>query len=452
MGGSSSFVIFFYWHWVYPTWHSLVLVIGDLLMIAVWYYGYLLARKEKITASVTCFGVGVCVQGVAGLLLLDGFEIAAFCPMLAGTVYAGLLDKRPLYICIGLSVVAPPVAELVKWYGLYELVKVPPEYLFVPTAGMISLVGGFILFFILRSQSLSQRMFRSLADANRDQRQIISTIQDSLPGIGRALQRVEKTSTKIAAQSGQLATVTSQINGTMTLVAEKAMETANTARETSSVAENTYQISMKNFGQFSAVEVGFEKGTKIISEAAFEVTQLASQVERIEEILSINRQIGEQITLLAVNATIEADEAGVYGKVFGEVAREFKAMIQDTENNLTHSRTLLHAIRDQARENALALVEGAKKLKQYFEELKDLEGIVEENLARFHFTAEQLAEIDDAAKIQQRGVQEVGAAISEINRATVHLNQLSSLLEKNVAQIGMSGKQLRETLDAMGNL
>jgi len=448
-GGAGSLAIFYYWHYIYPTWHSRVLVVGDLLMIGVWYYGYRLAQKDKIIASVLCFGVGVSLQSFVGLLLLDGFEMAAFLPMLAGTVYVGLLDKRPLYVCIGISIFAPAVAAIVRWYGLIHPVQVPSEYLIVPTAGMALLVGGFILFFVFRSHALSGKMFDSLADANRDQQKIIGTVQQILPEIGRALERIEQTSAKVSYQAGQLATVTSQINATMNDVNEKALETTKTAQKTNTVAESTYEMSQRNFKQFRDVEVGFEKGMKSISDAALEVTNLAAQMEHIEEILSFNRQIGEQITLLAVNATIEADEAGSYGKVFGEVAREFKGMIRDTEENLTQSRALLHTIRDQARESAQTLVEGSSKLEQNFEELKLTGGIVEENLYRFQLTAERLAEIDEAARRQQHNVQEVSAGMAEINRASEDLNLSAAILERNVARIGASGKELGEVLEGI---
>ena len=439
--------LYLYWHLVHPSWHSTVLVAGSVLMVGCWYHGYRLAEKEKITRSVFFIVLPASIQPALTLLLLDGFEVACVWAMFAGAMYAGLLDHRPTYICLAIAVLAPVTGELVKYYKIIPMVSVPVEYRFVPIAGMTLLVGVFIVYFMIRSQSISGGMHRSLGIAGEEQRAVINTIQNILPEIENALRGIEQTSSTVGLQLSQLAIVTAHINSSMTSVNHEAALTAETASKTSSVAGNTHEIARRNSEHLRSVEVGFERGMKMISDAAQEVKSLASQMERIEEILDFNRQIGEQITLLAINATIEADGAGAYDKVFGDVAQEFKNMIQDTEQNLARSRALLHTVRDQARENALSISAGSAKLRRYYEELREIGNVVEENAERFYLTAAQLSEINESARKQQHHVRDVTGAIAEIDRATLDLSQSVAVLENNVTRIGKSGERLSEILE-----
>ena len=136
LGGPATFAIFIYWHWVNPCWQSTVLVGGDLLMISVWWSGLHLAQKGNIGASVFCFSLAAAFQGVAVAFLLDGYELSALWAIFSGMIYAGLFDRRPLYVCLGLAVFTPPAVELIKWLDLYPMVKVPSNYLLFPTIAL----------------------------------------------------------------------------------------------------------------------------------------------------------------------------------------------------------------------------------------------------------------------------------------------------------------------------
>lgn len=447
IAGPTVAFLFLYWHIVFPSWQSSVLLGVAAGLVFSWYCGYKLAKQDKITASVYCYALAASIAGAMVILLLDGFTVAGLGAMFAGTMYAGLFERRPLYICAGINIGVPIFAELVKLYDIYPMLPVPPEYKLIPTAGMVMLTGLFVAYFILRSRDISGRMVRSLGVANKEQQEIITTIGNILPEINDAVLEIKLISTGVAFEANQLATATSEIARTMGNVKEIAVGTASIATESCRVAERTYKQSIENSEHLRSVETGFRKVMNMISEAAKEVTSLAFHMERIEEIFGFNRQIGEHITLLAINATIEADSAGAYDKVFGEIANEFKDLIRDTDENMTKSRNLLHAIRNQARESSLAIVNGSEQLTHYFEELRPALRTVEKNAKRFYSTAKQLDDITDAARGQQENVAEVSSAMAEIDQGCLDLRSSSRILEKNVTRIVTGQQMLSQVLD-----
>ncbi|WP_166443603.1 methyl-accepting chemotaxis protein [Rhabdaerophilum calidifontis] len=109
--------------------------------------------------------------------------------------------------------------------------------------------------------------------------------------------------------------------------------TATASREVSSVAVAAEQLS-KSVEEVSrqavrSTEVA-DSAVKQSERATSMMTELASEADRIGDVVELIRSIAGQTNLLALNATIEAARAGEAGKGFAVVASEVKALASQT--------------------------------------------------------------------------------------------------------------------------
>ncbi|HEY0165124.1 MAG TPA: methyl-accepting chemotaxis protein [Sphingomicrobium sp.] len=101
------------------------------------------------------------------------------------------------------------------------------------------------------------------------------------------------------------------------------------------------------------VEVAAEVATRAGSQAeqAVDVSRaLSSQVEAIESILGLIRDIAGQTNLLALNATIEAARAGDAGRGFAVVAQEVKSLADQTARATDDITAKITAIQQATRQ------------------------------------------------------------------------------------------------------
>src|SRR5262249_32960859 len=96
---------------------------------------------------------------------------------------------------------------------------------------------------------------------------------------------------------------------------------------------------------------------KAVEEAADRIRQLGESVKRVGNIVEVIRQISEQTSLLALNASIEAAHAGEQGRGFAVVADEVSSLARRVGQSAKDIEDLIATIKDQTGE-AVRSMEG----------------------------------------------------------------------------------------------
>jgi methyl-accepting chemotaxis protein len=116
------------------------------------------------------------------------------------------------------------------------------------------------------------------------------------------------------------------------------------------VAENALQATevTKKSGELLSNGISqLGETAHIIEETAGKVQQLGQSGKRIGTIVEVIRQISEQTSLLALNASIEAAHAGEQGRGFAVVADEVSQLARRVGQSAKDIETLIATISDQ---------------------------------------------------------------------------------------------------------
>src|SRR5207247_5931838 len=86
---------------------------------------------------------------------------------------------------------------------------------------------------------------------------------------------------------------------------------------------------------------------KVIEETADKIQELGQSGKRIGSIVDVIRQISEQTSLLALNASIEAAHAGELGRGFAVVADEVSSLARRVGQSAKAIEALIQPIKEQ---------------------------------------------------------------------------------------------------------
>jgi methyl-accepting chemotaxis protein len=185
-----------------------------------------------------------------------------------------------------------------------------------------------------------------------------------------------------------------------------------------------------------------------VDEAAEKIRDLGESGKRIGNIVEVIRQISEQTSLLALNASIEAAHAGEQGRGFAVVADEVSSLAKRVGQSAKDIEDLIATIKDQTAEAVTTMQNGTREVEGGTQlvtgTLGDLKRILDVIQDTARAVQEQAVVSDEIARnmdVVQKIANEVLASSEEAVIQGEQLHGLAHHLEESVRGFNLdSGK------------
>ncbi len=405
-------------------------------------------RKADVETSVFIFAMSVILFETLETMIIEGTIATAVMGNISVVIYASLISRRYLYISAATALASFFLAEVVRFFQFYPIkVLAPDERLAVQLIFSVLLMGLATLI-LRRSQTINESLYADMSRAADAKSEVIAAAGQIQPVVEDVTRGIREISSNFATQASQQAAATAEVNATVQLVKSIAETTAASASQTRDTAEETRTASGQTTRNLQSVQSGFNEVVQIIETSRGKTAEFASWAESIEGILIANREISNQIKILAINAGVQAAKAGKFGTGFRVVAGELRSLIQDIDKNLESSTTLLEKIRQEAGENSRTIQRGADLLRTHFDRLRETGSSIEIIDDAFARTVESVEGIADEARKQSHSITEVTVSMSQIDSAASQMRDSSSILLESVERIAESHDSLKNLLSS----
>jgi methyl-accepting chemotaxis protein len=183
-----------------------------------------------------------------------------------------------------------------------------------------------------------------------------------------------------------------------------------------------------------------------VEEAAERMHELGESSKRIGNIVEVIRQISEQTSLLALNASIEAAHAGEQGRGFAVVADEVSSLARRVGQSAKDIESLIQTIKEQTAEAVGSMQVGSREVEGGTElvtntltDLQQLISVVKDTAA----AVQEQALVSDEIARNMDAVQKIAAEmVAGSEEAVLQGEQLHSLafnLEQSVGGFNIDG-------------
>ncbi len=284
----------------------------------------------------------------------------------------------------------------------------------------------------IRSRDETQALAHNINKAFERLYRLASDVQGAAFHVGASSAQISAASKQML---GGLKDQTEKIEGSTAAVTELSasiQQVAENAAEATKVAEKS------NVAVTSAV-ARMQEIRASVEEAADKMQELGESSKRIGNIVEVIRQISEQTSLLALNASIEAAHAGEQGRGFAVVADEVSSLARRVGQSAKDIETLIQTIKEQTAEAVSSMQIGTREVEEgthlVTDTLTDLQNLIDVVKDTAGAVQEQAVVSDEIAR-NMDAVQSIAAEVLSGSEESVvqaeQLHELAFALEQSV--------------------
>lgn len=276
------------------------------------------------------------------------------------------------------------------------------------------------------------------------------------------VQRVRETSVKLLSTAAQIAATSKQQEGTVHGLSSSTAEIASAVREISATskelsgtmgevnqrAENAASLANAGKERLAGMEGTMHQVVQSTSSIASKLALIREKAANINLVVTTITKVADQTNLLSINAAIEAEKAGEYGRGFLVVAREIRRLADQTAVATLDIESMVRHMQDAVSAGVMQVDKFSGEVRDGMARVTEISGhtgqIIEEVhglSTRFHTVNEGMRnqslgalQINDAMSHVSGGAQQTKTVLDELNKATHYLRESVEGLNAEISQ------------------
>ena len=280
----------------------------------------------------------------------------------------------------------------------------------------------------------------------RSLQEMIRRVQKSGLQVNTSATEIAATAQEQLSTASQIAATTSEIGATSKQISTTSKELAQTIKEIAAVAEQTATLAGSGQTGLTRMKVTMQQVMDASASINARLGVLSEKAGNIGTVVTTITRVADQTNLLSLNAAIEAEKAGDYGRGFSVVAAEIRRLADQTALSTSD-------IEQMVKDMQSAVAAGVMGMDKFSEEVHrggEMVQKVSEELSQIIHHVQALTPnfeaVSGGMQSQSQGAQQISDALSQLSEASKQT--VESLRQSNSA-IGQLNEATRGLQDGV---
>ena len=295
-----------------------------------------------------------------------------------------------------------------------------------------------------KSRDETRRLLASVKTMTYNLNSLVGQVQKSCIQLG-------STATEIAAASKQQEATVNEFRATTNQIVSSSKEISATSRnlvdtmnEVSDVVTGTADLADSGHSQLGEMENTMRMLAEATGSISTKLSVINEKANNISNVVTTITKVADQTNLLSLNAAIEAEKAGEYGRGFSVVAGEIRRLADQTA-----VATL--DIDEIVKEMQGAVASGVMEMDKFTEEVRrSVQGVtiigaqLEEIIQQVKTLPPRFEHVTEGVQGQSEGALQINESMVQLNEAARETTESLREFNKATEQLNTAAKNLRE--------
>lgn len=272
--------------------------------------------------------------------------------------------------------------------------------------------------------------------------ELVGRAQRSAIQVATSVTQIAATSRQQEATATEVAATTTQIGATSREISATSRDLVRTMSEVSGAAEQT--ATLAGGGQIGLARM--ESTMRNVVDAAGSVNTklvvLNEKASHITHVVTTINKVADQTNLLSLNAAIEAEKAGEYGRGFVVVASEIRRLADQTAVATYDIEQIVGEIQSSVSAGVMGMDKFSEEVRRGMQEMEAVGEQLSQIIEHVQSLAPRVSMVNEGMHAQATGADQI----------TLALTQLSDATQQTVESLRQSGLAIEELTTVANDL
>jgi len=333
------------------------------------------------------------------------------------------------------------LVALVTGYALYKAVT-------VPMASVVDVLD------VMRTGNLAQRLnlrrqdeFGTLENGfNRMAEELASLVaqaQKSSLQVTTSVAEIAATSKEQQATASETAATTTEIGATSREIVSTSRDLLLTMNEVSRVAEQSALLAGTSQSGLSRMEETMRSVMEAAGSVNAKLAILNEKAVNINQVVATITKVADQTNLLSLNAAIEAEKAGEYGRGFGVVATEIRRLADQTAVATYDIEQTVKEIHSAVSAGVMGMEKFSEEVRRGMNDVQQVGTQLSQIIQEVQALAPRVQMVNEGMHTQANGAEQITQALSQLSEAAQQTAESLRQSSQAIDDLTLVANQLR---------
>jgi methyl-accepting chemotaxis protein WspA len=252
----------------------------------------------------------------------------------------------------------------------------------------------------------------------------ISKIQTIVQRVREASVQLLSTAAQIGAAARQQETTVQTLSSSTAEIAASVREITATAKELSSTMNEVSDragraVSLADAGQtrLTDMETAMQQLVQATGSVSAKLGVIREKADGINVVVTTITKVADQTNLLSINAAIEAEKAGEYGRGFLVVAREIRRLADQTAVATLDIENMVRLMQDAVSAGVMQMDKFSEQVRSGVGRIAEINAQTGQIIEEVRALGERFQQVNEGVRNQSLGAQQISEAMTQVGAA-----------------------------------